>query len=121
MTEWRRPLQAAWALSLILVTYLSLRPGTGDPMLFAGLDKLQHAAAYAWLALLALFCGARIPRAALFLVAWGLLMELAQRFAPMREPSLADAAANACGVCLGLLLGQFLKKQGRAARESGRG
>ncbi len=109
----RRVRSAAQGLAVLLaaaIAVLSLKP-PGDGAGFPGLDKLQHALAYAGLALsVGLAGGVRWwAMAGLLLVAYGAALEGLQAVTPwQRFPSLADALANAAGVAIGLGLARLL-------------
>lgn len=108
-TRSRRMQWAALALAVGLagaIAVLSLKP-PGDGGGFPGLDKLQHAGAYACLALSAgLAGGVRWwARVGLLLVAYGAALEGLQGLMPWpRFPSGLDALANTAGVAAGLAL-----------------
>lgn len=103
MTSSTHLLIAGWCFSVLCVTYASLTPGQAVNQPFIWGDKIQHLAAYAWLAWLqAQFIPDRqCTTFALALIAWGALMEIVQSWIPLRDMSLADSVANACGVALG--------------------
>lgn len=95
---------------LAIAGLLALNPGVpGIPAQFLGWDKLEHAAAFAALALL-LRCGWpeigwRLQAAGLF--AYGVAIELIQGLPAIgRTPSLGDVVADCVGVAVGLLLGE---------------
>ena len=64
-------------------------------------DKLEHFAAYAVLGLVGFLAFFRNARQVLFsLMIYGATLEVLQGFVPGRQPSVADALANASGVVL---------------------
>lgn len=89
---------AAWTTLPILV-WLSLMPK--EEMIRTGADgRIEHFVAYAGtMALFALGYGARvgIARIAVVLIAYAIVLELSQEFAPGRTPTVADFAAGALG------------------------
>lgn len=95
----RRQLRRAFWLAAGAVGVLAFAPPAGPPGP-AGLDKLQHAAAFAVLAALA--GGAWPQRPATLrwglLLAYGLLIEAVQAFLPYRDFSLFDLAADGAGI-----------------------
>lgn len=97
-----------WVLATAGVVVTCLLPGEDLPRLAAGMDKLEHAGAFAVLAAWAvqLFATRRaLLRAAAWLVILGVLIEFLQgRFTADRTPDAIDALADALGVLLGLLL-----------------
>ena len=98
--------RAAFALSLIGVTVLSLVPIEGGLAINIW-DKAQHAGAYIYLTLL--LCAAVIPhriapRHMGMLMAYGVAIEVAQATLPWRSFSFLDMLANASGIALGTLI-----------------
>ncbi len=99
---WRwRCLLAALALT---VSWLALSPAPPG-VLDSGWDKLNHAAAFAVLTLVALFAFPRSPRRP-WLVLAGLLcfggaIEIAQSFTPTRNAEWGDLLADAVGMLAG--------------------
>ena len=95
-----------WA-ALVFVTVMSLIPSPPPgPLLFPGLDKIEHGCAYAGLAFLRYFCRPVRERrrslliiAALFLLGGGI--EIVQGYTG-RSPELADLAADFIGSLVGL-------------------
>ena len=77
------------------------------------LDKVLHISQYwlfAWLLVQAIrFTRLRAPEylllAWIYATAYGLLIEVVQVLLPWRSADLADAAANALGAALGVMLG----------------
>ncbi len=87
-----------------LVSYLSLMPHPPQPLTFNGVDKLEHALAYAWLMLW--FCQVIVlhwPRMYLMsaLVAMGVGIEVLQGMGGYRYFEYADMLANSTGVLIG--------------------
>lgn len=104
---------ASWILSIALVSYLSLIPGVEPPVDFRYADKLLHALAYAWLALLPFLGFGRTQRAlvaSLLMMPWGTALEIGQAFVPERFASLSDAFANSFGILLGIISGIWLRR-----------
>ena len=97
-------LKGAFLAGLGMVTYLSLKAGTGKHI--AGFaDKIEHASAYACLGLIGMSAFRHQElRLAGFLFGWGTLMEIGQRFVPMRSPDFADLVANLSGIVLAWLV-----------------
>jgi VanZ family protein len=100
-----------WSLGgalLALITALSLLPIRGPDLDLPNSDKLNHAIAYLVLMLYfgQLVGAQRRSRAtvAAALIGYGIAIELLQALLPLRVAELADLAANAAGIALGLLL-----------------
>ena len=96
---------------VVLVGLLALVPVPPQAMT-TGWDKLNHASAFAALALaarLAVPAGARSAWvAASALLAYGGLIEIAQLFVPGREGEWADLLGDAVGVALGTALATWV-------------
>lgn len=99
---------AAWrtllCVLLLLVSWLAITPipPRGASL---GWDKLNHAAAFAALA----FCASRARlgtwrSVAAGLLAYGVLIEVVQRFVPGRSGEAVDMLADAVGIAAGLML-----------------
>ena len=105
------PLKPFWRIAfagaVLGFTVLALLPGDRLPSIFNLWDKAQHALAFAVLAVLACLGWPRVPawRWCLALVAYGVLIELAQAATSWRHGSVADALADAVGVLVGLGVG----------------
>lgn len=100
------------ALYVGLVSFAALRPPSDGPGI-AGLDKLLHAGAFTVLIVLALLAsrGRHVWTCMAGCLAFGGVIELAQWLMPFgREPSLADMAANATGIAIGLLVSLVLDR-----------
>lgn len=97
-----------WLLAIAVVVTTCLLPGEDLPKVAEGMDKLEHAGAFAVLAAWAvqLFATRRaLLRAAVWLVFLGVLIEFLQGwFTADRTPDAVDALADATGVLLGLLV-----------------
>ncbi len=91
---------------LTTVAALALMPEPPEPPGLLGWDKLQHTAAYAFLAwwFLQAWEGRRPMLWCLFLVAAGCAIEGAQALTAWRQPSVLDAVANTLGVAIGGLI-----------------
>lgn len=98
----RRSRQALLAVALIVVAWQSLVPGD-DVLVRTTYDKAGHALVYAVLGALAVFAMAR-PRFAnawLGIVAFGLVLEIAQWLTGYRSFELVDLLADAVGAAVG--------------------
>lgn len=107
----RQAAKGAFWLAFAAITVIALLPGPAAPPRLLGTDKIEHAAAFAVLTFLAGTGWRGLPLwfIALGLMTHGLLIELIQGSPILqRTTSLADAAADAVGVGLGLLLVQVL-------------
>lgn len=103
----KRTKVAAVAIVLAVVVVGSLvSPSSLPTPGFAGWDKLQHAAAYFALALVAFYASDRDRWlvVAVGVAALGAGIEVAQAFLPHRTASVADAAANVVGVAAALVV-----------------
>jgi VanZ family protein len=104
---------ALWIASVATVIYLSLTPRIEFPYDFNNADKVYHMLAYLWLAVLPFFAFPS-PKAALAgtigMIPLGAGLEIAQYYVPGRSFSLADMAANALGVFLGIWLARYAKR-----------
>ncbi len=114
-----------WLLALTLVVFLAVQwapgsaLGSGAP---DGVDKLVHAALYAWLAGVCLW-GLRvgwIEVAATVILAYvvGLVMEVGQSLVPGRSPSQGDLLADVVGATAMALALALLR--GRPSRTGAR-
>ena len=109
-------IRVTFVFMLVAATYLSLAPLVPD--IFPREDKVNHAVAYAVLALTAdrAFPAAAywLPKA-LPLFAYGLLMEILQQNVPGRFFERLDLVANALGlVSYGAAAALILKRAGRS-------
>ena len=101
MWRWR------WLLAglVLVVSWLALSPAPPDG-LDTGWDKLNHAAAFAALTVVAVFAFPR-SRRSLWLLLAGLLcfggaIEIAQSFTPTRNAEWGDLLADAVGMAAGV-------------------
>ena len=105
--------RALLAVLVLVVSWFAFKPASGTEE-FNQLDKLQHAFAFAILAVVASLAwpaGSRHTwRIALALLAYGLLIELVQSRLPTRTASAADWMADAVGLALGLLVMRALRR-----------
>lgn len=113
----RREGRAAAFVVAVVVGVIAMIPGDSGPPTLIGWDKLDHAAAFASIALLAR-CGwpgvSRWIIAGLAL-AFGLAIELAQATAALgRVASVSDLAADGVGVAIGFALAWGLARSARA-------
>ncbi len=98
-----------FACYALLVLWASLRSG-GGPQPIEHFDKLMHFLFYALFTILAAGCSLKKNNffyLSLFIVAYGILMEVFQSFLPTRMMSLADIIANSSGVAMVVLV--FIK------------
>ena len=101
LAAWR----AAFLVTVGVLLWLALRPGTGEPDWFWQADKVKHASAFLVLWLLGRVAGWGTRRAlALALLGFGVFIEIAQSFTPDREPSVLDVGADLVGIGLGAWL-----------------
>ena len=91
------------------VFYLSLMPHPPEPVSFEGVDKLEHALAYAllmlWFCQVYVECRTRI-KLTLSLLMMGVGIEILQGMSGYRYFEYADMLANSTGVLLGWGLAQ---------------
>ena len=101
-----REARLAFGLILLAITVIALIPGHVGGVNLLGWDKLNHIAAFAALALLARAGWPNARRTTVFigLMVFGLAIELAQTLSFIhRAFSMYDWAADAIGICLGLI------------------
>ena len=92
------------ATLLVVITDIALQPGFTRPASILGWDKLEHAAAFAALAVFARGSFPQLPSwlLALPLAGYGLWIEYAQASTAVgRTPSVADWVADLIGLVLG--------------------
>jgi VanZ family protein len=96
---------------LLLVTFLSLKPKMQGLDIQVN-DKLGHGLAYFALMVngYLAFGKKNQYRMIVFLVFFGVLMEILQGLTPNRETSFFDLLANASGICLGWLFVLIFEK-----------
>ena len=103
-----------WFGSIFIVVFYSLFPRMEFPVDFWNADKLYHCAAYSWLAVLPMIGFAIRPTAllaAFSMIILGVLLEIGQYYVPGRLFSFWDITSNTVGVFLGIILGNYVRKQ----------
>ena len=101
-----------WAISLVVVCYLSLKPRIEFPVDFFRADLLYHFLAYSWLSVLPFLGFQRLKSAfvsAILMVPFGVSLEFAQILVPGRLFSVTDLGANIVGVLCGVACGRYLR------------
>lgn len=116
-----RPLWGALFVALLAwLLVAALSPEPRGPSL--GLDKANHVAAFAALALTGLLAGARrAPSAAWLafgLLGLGIAIEIAQAHVPGRSPELLDVLADAAGIAAGMVVGRAASLEPLRVRSS---
>jgi VanZ family protein len=105
-------------VALLAVAWTSLLPPDDLPRDLAASDKALHALAYAVLGALAVLSSLRWPAAVAVVVAFGLLVEIAQGISGYRSFEWADLLADAVGAVVGAVVASSLstsrRSQGRA-------
>jgi len=104
--------RAAFAVAVLVVVVGSLTPAAEMPEITVS-DKIQHFAAYAGLAFLALVAWRRqglFGWPLMSVVAAGPAIEILQLLVPGRSASLGDAAADIAGVVIGVLCAFGLRR-----------
>ena len=108
----RRHWRLLLALLLAVVSWFAFKPALPTHE-WPHMDKLRHIAAFTTLAVVASLGWAphaRLARqVALGLMAYGLFIEAVQTQLPSRSGSLADWAADAAGIALGLWLTRLVR------------
>lgn len=99
MREWAW--RAAFASAVLAVAWVSLLPPDDLPQDVAVSDKAVHALGYAVLGALAVLSGLRWLPAVAAVVAFGLLVEVAQGLSGYRSFEWADLLADAVGAAVG--------------------
>lgn len=103
--RWRGVWRTRGWLMAAGVVWLALMPDPPRPLGFAHADKLEHGAAFAWLALWFLQLAPAGPwRVVAALSGLGLGIELAQSLTASRSFELADLAADGAGILAGAAL-----------------
>lgn len=98
------------ALLFVVVTVLALVPKP-PPQVDLGWDKLNHIAAFAVLAAVADQAFARRRAAiALALLVYGVLIEVAQSFVPLRSADWRDVVGDAVGIAIGLAVAVLIAR-----------
>ncbi|WP_394693151.1 teicoplanin resistance protein VanZ [Hyphobacterium sp.] len=103
----RQAAKGMFWLAFAAITVLALLPGPAAPPRLLGTDKLEHAAAFLVLTLLATFGWRGLPLwfISLAMITHGLVIELIQGSPILqRTTSVADVVADAIGVALALIL-----------------
>jgi len=103
ISMYTRITRAVLALSLVIITVLSLVPVRGSLAVDIW-DKAQHAGAYLYLTLLVWGASAHrhlTLRHVALLMAYGIGIEAAQACLPWRSFSFLDMMANASGIAMG--------------------
>ncbi len=93
---------ALYVMALLVVMVACLSDPTGLPGSSLN-DKLVHATTYFTLALLSRFAFSarvRLRPQLLFLLGWGVLIEVLQAFHPLRTFSILDMIANGAGLLI---------------------
>ena len=111
-----RVLRLVWAGCALAIIIGSLLPGNSIPIQTLGRlhinDKVQHALAYAVLALLPVLHEQRRNSVALLLliaVAMGILLEFGQLYSPGRSFDTHDMLADVAGIIIGATTGLLLR------------
>ena len=112
--RWRRNWRLLLLCLLAAVSWFAFMPSTPQVAL-PQIDKVQHLLAFASLALVASMGWPPAPRTTtlitLWLMAYGLFIELMQTQLPTRTGSLADWLTDGVGIGLGLLLHRALRRR----------
>ncbi|MGD8417222.1 MAG: VanZ family protein [Pseudomonadales bacterium] len=103
-------------IPLVVCTYFALATELPDNPVFRLSDIVQHTVAFTYLSValvLLLFDGvATDPRpyllAGLWMMGYGVLIELLQAFIPERDAELKDLFVDGVGITLGLVVARFL-------------
>jgi len=117
----RRLVWVGWAVGLALLAWISLEPRFAPPGGQGGAmapDKILHVLTYVLFAAFPVLAEIRWPWALAIgagLVAYGTLLEVAQRYVPGRSFGWDDVLANVTGALIGtavaILLGALLRKR----------
>lgn len=100
------------------IAWSSLLPPDDLPSGFGVYDKALHALGYAALGVLAVLSGIRWPWAILAVVAFGLVLEVAQGVVGYRSFEWADLAADALGAVAGALITARIRDEVLRSRAS---
>jgi len=114
--HWTRPVfRLVWIIGVITVILGSLLPGNSTPIQALDRlhinDKVEHAMAYAALALLPVLHeqGRRQIALILIVAAMGILLEFGQLYSPDRSFDTRDMLADIVGVVIGATTGLLLR------------
>jgi VanZ family protein len=109
-----------WAVSMCMVSYLSLAPQVEFPVSFRWSDVVYHFCAYLWLSSLPFIGFGSVQGAwisALLMIPLGIGLEFGQYFLPARVFSITDMAANSFGSLAGIACGALLRSMFIRMRE----
>ena len=96
--------RAAFALALVVSAVVLFTPASGVPTAPPGTDKVVHLVLFAVLASTGRWAGARPVPLGLGLLSYAAFSEVVQGTTSLgRSASLADGAADAAGIAVGLL------------------
>lgn len=111
---WRTAL-GVLAIVVLILALMPAPPSTLD----TGWDKLNHALAFAALAVCSCFSGSASPRrllmAGALLIAFGGAIELLQSQIPGRDAEWADLLADSVGMVVGMLSALSMRRMANAA------
>lgn len=112
--SWRRHWR--WLLVAMMATtsWLAFTPADPRPDTIPHLDKLQHAAAFVALTVVAVLAGSGQQlwmRVALPLLGYGLFIEGVQAWLPSRQGDVLDLLADAGGILLGLMVVRWMRRR----------
>ena len=97
-------------LPFAVTTYAAFAPH-GVPLPFQVSDVILHASAFTYLTAslwLAHCAGDRAWTPALWMMAYGVAIEIVQSFEPERSAEIKDLVVDACGIGLGVLLYRYV-------------
>lgn len=112
----RAAFQIGFWIPLLFCTWAALIPAPPDNPVFQLSDVLLHAAAFTYLSFAFVLAwlesgsGPVYLRAFLFMLGYGVLLELVQSFIPERSAEFKDLLVDAVGIGAGLLLAAGLAR-----------
>jgi VanZ family protein len=112
-----RVVVSGWYVAVMVTVIGSLWPKPPSA-LHVQSDKLLHFMVYFVLAYIParwFYPDTKVKRAAIFLFALGVVLEIGQSWSPGRYFEWADMAANIGGTCIGLILGKNVLRMVRSA------
>ena len=101
-SRWRLHWRLLALACVVIVAWFAFMPSDEVPEV-TGVDKVNHLLAFVALAFTVRQAGLTWMRAALALLAYGVLIEVVQSFLPTRHGDIADLVADLVGIAAGLL------------------